>query len=390
MKKTATVLSSSANACEDEEDSTDEVEIVLPTSVRIIESNRSILRNPLPLLQELQRNGQLQELTIIEQRRTLPVQEGANGHQQNGEQLKHVSLAASSSSTGQKTDHISNGDSVPTQNSNVALTELLQSKSVFHHQPLSNGTTTTSRDTDKHPVAGPKATKRRTRRTMLPTDPKKALTEMSVRGLNLFRYATVNDGMYQCLECVKQGITKTFKNKYSFQRHAFLYHEGKQRKVFPCLVCNKEFCRPDKMKNHLRLVHESFEAKMEAPLPSPNMLAGQQIVVSPLHVHPAKPQIHQQHYHHQYEAEIANPNQLHEEQLRRRQQEQNVLKIRSVVNAINLRQLQQLQHHAQELRMRQTLQEQNATKPAIAARQVVEPSVSVPAQLMHLNGIGSQ
>nr|CAI5836457.1 unnamed protein product [Callosobruchus analis] len=65
----------------------------------------------------------------------------------------------------------------------------------------------------------------------------------------------------RCTECAKVDIQKTFKNKYSFQRHAFLYHEGHQRKVFPCPVCQKEFSRPDKMKNHMKTVHDCFMPK---------------------------------------------------------------------------------------------------------------------------------
>ena len=83
------------------------------------------------------------------------------------------------------------------------------------------------------------------------------LQEMSIRGLNLFRYAAVSDeGMYRCIPCEKEQVTRTFKNKYSFQRHAYLYHEGNQRKVFPCLVCGREFSRPDKLKHHLKTVHD--------------------------------------------------------------------------------------------------------------------------------------
>lgn len=83
------------------------------------------------------------------------------------------------------------------------------------------------------------------------------LQEMSIRGLNLFRYASVSEeGMYRCLPCEKDHVTRTFKNKYSFQRHAYLYHEGNQRKVFPCLVCGREFSRPDKLKHHLKTVHD--------------------------------------------------------------------------------------------------------------------------------------
>lgn len=99
-------------------------------------------------------------------------------------------------------------------------------------------------------------------------DPAEQLTEMSVRGLNLFRYASVQEGLYKCTECEKADVLKTFKNKYSFQRHAFLYHEGHQRKVFPCPVCQKEFSRPDKMKNHMKTVHECFVPKDVFP-PNP-------------------------------------------------------------------------------------------------------------------------
>lgn len=113
------------------------------------------------------------------------------------------------------------------------------------------------------PPAGRPPVKRRARRraTSASQDPAEQLTEMSVRGLNLFRYASISEGVYQCTECAKADVQKTFKNKYSFQRHAFLYHEGHQRKVFPCPVCSKEFSRPDKMKNHMKTVHDCFMPK---------------------------------------------------------------------------------------------------------------------------------
>lgn len=94
---------------------------------------------------------------------------------------------------------------------------------------------------------------------------------MSVRGLDLLKYAFIsNDGSYRCTECEKVQILKSFKNKYSFQRHAFLYHEGIARKVFPCPVCAKEFSRPDKMKQHLKQVHDCIIPKSEPPPPSPS------------------------------------------------------------------------------------------------------------------------
>lgn len=139
-----------------------------------------------------------------------------------------------------------------------------------------NNNTTTPSTSNLHNLAMPvisncmamsaptkQPSKRRVRRraTSQSHDPAEALTEMSVRGLNLFRYASINEGVYQCTECAKVDVQKTFKNKYSFQRHAFLYHEGHQRKVFPCPVCQKEFSRPDKMKNHMKTVHDCFMPK---------------------------------------------------------------------------------------------------------------------------------
>ncbi|XP_044728097.1 protein tramtrack, alpha isoform-like isoform X2 [Chrysoperla carnea] len=122
---------------------------------------------------------------------------------------------------------------------------------------VGNNNTQLSAPSGRQPV------RRRNRRraTSASQDPAEQLTEMSVRGLNLFRYASVSEGIYQCTECAKVDVQKTFKNKYSFQRHAFLYHEGHQRKVFPCPVCQKEFSRPDKMKNHMKTVHDCFMPK---------------------------------------------------------------------------------------------------------------------------------
>ncbi|XP_048509233.1 protein tramtrack, alpha isoform isoform X2 [Athalia rosae] len=128
------------------------------------------------------------------------------------------------------------------------------------------GGTTPVSQTSTTPMSAPpvrQVAKRRMRRRANSQcqDPAEQLTEMSVRGLNLFRYASISEGVYQCTECAKLDIQKTFKNKYSFQRHAFLYHEGHQRKVFPCPVCGKEFSRPDKMKNHMKTVHDCFMPK---------------------------------------------------------------------------------------------------------------------------------
>lgn len=129
---------------------------------------------------------------------------------------------------------------------------------------------------------GQKSMRRRIRRKHnSPDDQAEALTEMSVRGLNLFRYASIQDGVYKCTECAKENVQKTFKNKYSFQRHAFLYHEGTQRKVFPCPVCRKEFSRPDKMKNHMKMTHDCYMPK-ECKFPLPLIIAGSSQSTQPI------------------------------------------------------------------------------------------------------------
>lgn len=115
--------------------------------------------------------------------------------------------------------------------------------------------------TPSTPTRQPQRRRVRRKGNTQPDDQAEHLTEMSVRGLDLFRYAKIFEGIYQCTECAKENIQKTFKNKYSFQRHAFLYHEGTSRKVFPCPVCAKEFSRPDKMKNHMKTTHECFMPK---------------------------------------------------------------------------------------------------------------------------------
>ncbi|KAI5714932.1 hypothetical protein M8J77_007749 [Diaphorina citri] len=142
----------------------------------------------------------------------------------------------------------------------------LHAQSQHIHQMLTNNNKGNGGMNENHNFLAPNterssalAVKRRIRRRATSSsDPTESLTEMSVRGLNLFRYASVTEGIYKCMECAKVDVIKTFKNKYSFQRHAFLYHEGCQRKVFPCPVCGKEFSRPDKMKNHMKTVHDCF------------------------------------------------------------------------------------------------------------------------------------
>ena len=80
---------------------------------------------------------------------------------------------------------------------------------------------------------------------------------IKVRGLDLMRYGRLDNGVYKCIECERIQISKTFKTSYSFQRHAYLYHEGSPKR-FPCPVCAKEFSRPDKRKSHLKEKHGMF------------------------------------------------------------------------------------------------------------------------------------
>ena len=120
-------------------------------------------------------------------------------------------------------------------------------------------------------LASPQPTGTRGNLASQPGTESESLSDMSVRGLDLLKYAFIsNDGSYRCIECEKVQILKSFKNKYSFQRHAFLYHEGIARKVFPCPVCAKEFSRPDKMKQHLKQVHDCIIPKSEPTPPSPS------------------------------------------------------------------------------------------------------------------------
>lgn len=83
---------------------------------------------------------------------------------------------------------------------------------------------------------------------------------IKVRGLDLMRYGRLENGVYKCSECERLHIIKTFKTSYSFQRHAYLYHEGSPKR-FPCPVCGKEFSRPDKRKSHLKEKHGLFQSE---------------------------------------------------------------------------------------------------------------------------------
>ncbi|XP_053973752.1 protein tramtrack, alpha isoform-like isoform X2 [Hylaeus volcanicus] len=197
---------------------------------------------------------------------------GLSGNQGSTESSSARSTgAASSTTTTSSTSTAASNTTAPTRSSSAspATGRNNAQNSGGSSSGSSPAPTTNSSSTSGHQVGtmsappGRQVPKRRMRRraTSHSQDPAEQLTEMSVRGLNLFRYASISEGVYQCTECAKLDIQKTFKNKYSFQRHAFLYHEGHQRKVFPCPVCGKEFSRPDKMKNHMKTVHDCFMPK---------------------------------------------------------------------------------------------------------------------------------
>nr|CAH7734682.1 unnamed protein product [Callosobruchus chinensis] len=173
-------------------------------------------------------------------------------------------LTPKSEPTDHQSDQFSEQPGTPSESSRISTPDNISNNNNNNTTPsTSGGGGTPAPGQMGAPISGRQPAKRRVRRraSSQSQDPAEALTEMSVRGLNLFRYASINEGIYQCTECAKVDIQKTFKNKYSFQRHAFLYHEGHQRKVFPCPVCQKEFSRPDKMKNHMKTVHDCFMPK---------------------------------------------------------------------------------------------------------------------------------
>ncbi|XP_073844634.1 uncharacterized protein [Musca autumnalis] len=100
--------------------------------------------------------------------------------------------------------------------------------------------------------------KRRHRITTESNMEKEYLEKMSVRGLDTQNIKSMIDGIIHCLLCSQNGVTKTFKNQYSFQRHVFLLHSG-IRKIFRCPICNSEFSRPDKMNEHKKTKHRETQ-----------------------------------------------------------------------------------------------------------------------------------
>lgn len=200
--------------------------------------------------------------------------------------INQLQKSKDSDSSNDTAEENSKSDSVSTwikQDNNVNSSPIFITNSLATDiKNTSSETSPNSSLTSPSSGIGQKSMRRRIRRKHnSPDDQAEALTEMSVRGLNLFRYASIQDGVYKCTECAKENVQKTFKNKYSFQRHAFLYHEGTQRKVFPCPVCRKEFSRPDKMKNHMKMTHDCYMPK-EIKFPLPLIIAGSSQSTQPI------------------------------------------------------------------------------------------------------------
>uniref|UniRef100_A0A1Q3EW92 C2H2-type domain-containing protein n=1 Tax=Culex tarsalis TaxID=7177 RepID=A0A1Q3EW92_CULTA len=233
---------------EDEEDSDSELEFIIPKfdppsdDCTIVEPEKEDKQH------QMQPNSKQQQQLFFHQ---LQQQHLQNLHQAKMRLIQHRNGEIGKESNGGTTGNVIVGSDPEDQDLGSPET------------PLSSGRTPSQDSFDGTASAKQPSRRRARRKNLSPDDQAEALTEMSVRGLNLFRYAQITDGVYQCMECAKESVQKTFKNKYSFQRHAFLYHEGAQRKVFPCPVCNKEFSRPDKMKNHLKTTHESYTPKVD-------------------------------------------------------------------------------------------------------------------------------
>uniref|UniRef100_A0A182F7R3 Uncharacterized protein n=2 Tax=Anopheles albimanus TaxID=7167 RepID=A0A182F7R3_ANOAL len=299
------------------------------------------------LLRELQKGNRLQELTIIDRGRGFYDERVVLD---NGKELvkDEIPLSGLSSEDGEDTIEL-----LPIECELPTCSDLSHPTTDRSTSPLDQHHGT--EDQSDYSAVLFSAGQRRTRRKPYSSedDPAEALTEMSVRGLDLFRYAgTQKDGQIQCNECLKKGEYKTFKNKYSFQRHAFLYHEGTQRKVFPCSLCNKAFSRPDKTRNHQRTAHcvPAINCHGQNTSHQPELCVGTSEVVletsrNPMHCPQqsleqprAGQSLLRQDCRSVQQTAIEN-----EIELRRLQQQEDVLKIRSVVSNMSLRQLQELQ-----------------------------------------------
>ncbi|XP_037888428.1 serine-rich adhesin for platelets-like isoform X2 [Glossina fuscipes] len=157
----------------------------------------------------------------------------------------------------------------PTQNQVDEQQEQQQSQTITYktitmHDNDNNQTVTESIAVPIPPAGPIKQKRKRKTRTVSGDEQGEYLEKMSVRGLDIQRYEHIIDGVSYCLVCAKNNVFKTFKNKYSFQRHAYLFHEGVNRKIFACPICNKEFSRPDKMKMHKKDKHGDIMAAATA------------------------------------------------------------------------------------------------------------------------------
>uniref|UniRef100_A0A1A9UH15 C2H2-type domain-containing protein n=1 Tax=Glossina austeni TaxID=7395 RepID=A0A1A9UH15_GLOAU len=172
----------------------------------------------------------------------------------------------------------------PTQNQVEEQQEQQQSQTITYktitmHDNDNNQTVTESIAVPIPPAGHIKQKRKRKTRTVSGDEQGEYLEKMSVRGLDIQRYEHIIDGVSYCLVCAKNNVFKTFKNKYSFQRHAYLFHEGVNRKIFACPICNKEFSRPDKMKMHKKDKHGDIMAAATAA--NADKIAIESVVLTP-------------------------------------------------------------------------------------------------------------
>uniref|UniRef100_A0A1S4GIA2 Uncharacterized protein n=1 Tax=Anopheles gambiae TaxID=7165 RepID=A0A1S4GIA2_ANOGA len=199
-RSTNAVVTNPINGAEEEEESDEEIEFILPKAYCAKFSDEAA-SNPSesrdgdtlpPLLQELKRNGHLQDVTIIERRRSFDVplvHQTVNGTEDSPKEAKALKLDETDNDEPSDLRVRATAQDTPTPDAE-AITEL--ENRTDHINMLSGAF---SAKPMRIPATA--VTKRRTRHTISPNDPAKALTEMSVRGLDLFQYATINGGMYQ-------------------------------------------------------------------------------------------------------------------------------------------------------------------------------------------------
>nr|XP_029707670.1 protein tramtrack, alpha isoform-like [Aedes albopictus] len=121
-----------------------------------------------------------------------------------------------------------------------------------HGRSLSQDSFEDPNGSNGHLTPSRQPARRRARRKNLTTDDQaEALTEMSVRVYGVCQGERPED----------------FQEQVQLPAARLPVPRGCPAEVFPCPVCNKEFSRPDKMKNHLKTTHESYMPKADPVYP---------------------------------------------------------------------------------------------------------------------------